>query len=49
MFRIDDKIAQNTNLWSLNDNGELEFSYKDDILAEYQSLFKTIFHRISNM
>ena len=35
MFRIDDKIAQNTNLWSLNDSGELEFSYKDDILAEY--------------
>ena len=47
MFRIDDKIAQNTNLWSLNDNGELEFSYKDDILAEYQSLFKTIFGDIN--
>ena len=47
MFRIDDKIAQNTNLWSLNDRGELEFSYKDDILAEYQSLFKTIFGDIN--
>ena len=47
MFRIDDKIAQNTNLWSLNDSGELEFSYKDDILAEYQSLFKTIFGDIN--
>ena len=47
MFRIDDKIAQNTNLWSLNDNGELEFSYKDDILSEYQSLFKTIFGDIN--
>ena len=47
MFRIDDKIAQNTNLWSLNDSGELEFSYKDDILAEYESLFKTIFGDIN--
>ena len=47
MFRIDDKIAQNTNLWNLNDSGELEFSYKDDILAEYQSLFKTIFGDIN--
>ena len=47
MFRIDDKIAQNTNLWSLNESGELEFSYKDDILAEYQSLFKTIFGDIN--
>ena len=47
MFRIDNKIAQNTNLWSLNDRGELEFSYKDDILAEYQSLFKTIFGDIN--
>lgn len=47
MFRIDNKIAQNTNLWSLNDSGELEFSYKDDILAEYQSLFKTIFGDIN--
>ena len=47
MFRIDDKIAQNTNLWSLNDSGELEFSYKDDILSEYQSLFKTIFGDIN--
>ena len=47
MFRIDDKIAQNTNLWSLNDSGQLEFSYKDDILAEYQSLFKTIFGDIN--
>ena len=47
MFRIDDKIAQNTNLWSLNDSGELEFSYKNDILAEYQSLFKTIFGDIN--
>lgn len=47
MFRIDDKIAQNTNLWSLNDSGELEFSYKDDILVEYQSLFKTIFGDIN--
>ena len=47
MFRIDDKIAQNTNLWSLNDSGELEFSYKDDILAEYQNLFKTIFGDIN--
>ena len=47
MFRIDDKIAQNTNLWNLNDSGELEFSYKDDILSEYQSLFKTIFGDIN--
>ena len=47
MFRIDNKIAQNTNLWSLNDSGELEFSYKDDILAEYQNLFKTIFGDIN--
>ena len=49
MFRIErnNDNFNKSNLWSLNDSGELEFSYKDDILAEYQSLFKTIFGDIN--
>lgn len=47
MFRIEREIQDKSNLWSLNDSGVLEFSYKDDILAEYQNLFKTIFGDIN--
>ena len=44
MFRIETNNNFNkSNLWSLNDSGTLEFSYKDEILAQYQNLFKTIF------
>ena len=41
MFRIEKDIQDKSNLWSLNDSGNLEFSYKDEILAQYQNLFKT--------
>ena len=47
MFRIEREIQDKSNLWSLSDTGNLEFSYKDDILAEYQNLFKTIFGDIN--
>lgn len=47
MFRIEREIQDKSNLWSLNDSGNLEFSYKDEILAQYQNLFKTIFGDIN--
>lgn len=48
MFRIERNNDFNkSNLWSLNDTGTLEFSYKDEILAQYQNLFKTIFGDIN--
>lgn len=47
MFRIEREIQDKSNLWSLSDTGNLVFSYKDDILAEYQNLFKTIFGDIN--
>lgn len=48
MFRIERNNDFNkSNLWSLNDTGMLEFSYKDEILAQYQNLFKTIFGDIN--
>lgn len=48
MFRIEANNNFNkSNLWSLNDTGTLEFSYKDEILAQYQNLFKTIFGDIN--
>ena len=47
MFRIEKEIQDKSNLWSLSDSGNLQFSYKDDILAEYQNLFKTIFGDIN--
>lgn len=51
MFRIERNNSTNnfnkSNLWSLNDTGTLEFSYKDEILAQYQNLFKTIFGDIN--
>ena len=48
MFRIEANNNFNkSNLWSLNDSGILEFSYKDEILSQYQNLFKTIFGDIN--
>ena len=48
MFRIEANNNFNkSNLWSLNNTGTLEFSYKDEILAQYQNLFKTIFGDIN--
>ena len=49
MFRIErnNNNFNKSNLWSLNDSGALEFSYKDEILAQYQNLFKTIFGDIN--
>ena len=48
MFRIEANNNFNkSNLWSLNDSGNLEFSYKDEILAQYQNLFRTIFGDIN--
>lgn len=51
MFRIETNNPSNgfdgSNLWSLSDNGVLQFSYKDEILGQYQNLFKTIFGDIN--
>jgi hypothetical protein len=49
MFRIEtnNNNFNKSNLWSLNDSGTLEFSYKDEILGQYQNLFKTIFGDIN--
>jgi hypothetical protein len=49
MFRIEanNNNFNKSNLWSLSDSGNLEFSYKDEILNQYQNLFKTIFGDIN--
>ncbi|EQA3509766.1 baseplate J/gp47 family protein [Campylobacter jejuni] len=48
MFRIETALDNNSNLWSFNqETNQLEFAYKDDILSEYQSLFKNIFPDIN--
>ncbi|EFS7927412.1 hypothetical protein HW053_001494 [Campylobacter jejuni] len=48
MFKIDEAIQKNTNLWNFNqDIGKLEFKYKDEILDSYNELFKTIFPNIN--
>lgn len=46
MFNIDKNI--DSNLWSWNrETGSLQFAYAEDILAEYQSAFKSIFPDIN--
>lgn len=47
MFKIDEALKNNSNLWSLDENNRLVFSYKDDLLAEYQDLFKSLFADIN--
>lgn len=48
MFNLDVALSENQNLWSINETtGLLEFKYKDDILTEYQNLFKTLFKDIN--
>lgn len=48
MFRIETALDNNSNLWSFNqETNQLEFAYKDDILSEYQSLFKNVFPDIN--
>ncbi len=48
MFKIDEAIQKNTNLWNFNqDIGKLEFKYKDEILNNYNELFKGIFPNIN--
>ncbi|HEG5317634.1 TPA: baseplate J/gp47 family protein [Campylobacter jejuni] len=48
MFKIDEAIQKNTNLWNFNqDIGKLEFKYKDEILDSYNELFKGIFPNIN--
>ncbi|EIT8306525.1 baseplate J/gp47 family protein [Campylobacter coli] len=48
MFRIETALDNNSNLWSFNqETNQLEFAYKDDILSEYQALFKNIFPDIN--
>ncbi|ALW15602.1 baseplate J/gp47 family protein [Campylobacter jejuni] len=48
MFKIDEAIQKNTNLWNFNqDIGKLEFKYKDEILNSYNELFKGIFPNIN--
>lgn len=48
MFRIETALDNNSNLWSFNqETNQLEFAYKDDILSEYQALFKNVFPDIN--
>lgn len=48
MFRIETALDSNSNLWSFNqETNQLEFAYKDDILSEYQALFKNVFPDIN--
>lgn len=44
MFNIDTAIANGDNLYAYNTTTQqMEFKYKDDILAEYQALFTNLF------
>lgn len=44
MFRIDEAIANNSNLYVWNtETQRMEFAYKDEILTRYQNLFTTLF------
>lgn len=44
MFNIDEAIANENNLFTYSfDNQRMEFAYKEDIQAEYQQLFTTLF------
>lgn len=48
MFRIETALDNNSNLWNFNqETNQLEFAYKDDILSEYQALFKNVFPDIN--
>ena len=48
MFKIDDSISQNQNLWQYNkETKNIEFPFADDILAEYQNAFNEIFPGIN--
>lgn len=48
MFKIDNELPKNSNLWSFNENtNKLEFAYKDDLQQEYENLFSNIFPNIN--
>ncbi|HDZ5042729.1 TPA: baseplate J/gp47 family protein [Campylobacter jejuni] len=48
MFKIDEALQINNNLWAINEkSGKLEFKYKDEILESYNNLFQTIFEDIN--
>ena len=48
MFRIENALNNKSNLWSFNkETNQLEFAYKDNILSEYQTLFKNVFPDIN--
>lgn len=44
MFSIDNALANNANLWTYDrENQIIKFPFGDDILAEYQELFSSVF------
>lgn len=44
MFKIDESITAETNLWSFDrETQTIKFPYADDLLSEYQTLFKSVF------
>ena len=48
MFKIDEALTNGTNLWEYNKEKQaVEFAYADDIKAEYEKLFETIFPNIN--
>ena len=48
MFKIDEALANGTNLWEYDkDKQAVKFAYADDIKAEYEKLFETIFPNIN--
>ncbi len=48
MFKIDDSITAETNLWSFDrETQTIKFPYADDLLSEYQTLFKSVFPNLN--
>lgn len=48
MFKIDESITAETNLWKFDrETQTIKFPYADELLSEYQTLFKSVFPNLN--
>ncbi len=48
MFKIDESITAETNLWKFDrETQTIKFPYADELLSEYQALFKSVFPNLN--
>lgn len=48
MFKIDEKLVTESNLWSFDrETQTIKFPYADELLSEYQALFKSVFPNLN--